>query len=106
MLTYEKVLSVFSDYLREDTDYEVVLTRHGYTVMGWDRYRKDWNNVVYCPTPTTLRNALLDSYASFAEMKISDGERDLTKKEQAQIKAECQKLRQKCKEGENKLGCF
>ena len=45
MLTYEAVLKVFADYLKEDTDYEVVLTAHGYTVMGWDKYREDWNNV-------------------------------------------------------------
>ena len=50
MLTYEAVLKVFADYLKEDTDYEVVLTAHGYTVMGWDKYREDWNNVVHCPT--------------------------------------------------------
>ena len=36
MLTFEMVLEVFKDYLEEDTDCEVVLTKHGYTVMQWD----------------------------------------------------------------------
>lgn len=102
MLTYETITTVFADYLNEDTDYEVVLTRHGYTLMGWDRCREDWNNVVFCPTPEALLDALLDSYASFAEMKLADGERDLTLKEQAQIETECQVLRRKCKEAELK----
>lgn len=36
MLTNEKVLEVFKDYLSQDPDYEVVMASHGYTVMGWD----------------------------------------------------------------------
>ena len=45
MLTNEIVLKVFSDYLNRDTDFEVVLTSKGYTVMGFDCYRQDWNTV-------------------------------------------------------------
>ena len=49
MLTNEIVLKVFSDYLNRDTDFEVVLTSRGYTVMGFDNHRQDWNTVDYCP---------------------------------------------------------
>lgn len=52
MLTNEIVLKVFSDYLNRDTDFEVVLTSRGYTVMGFDCYRQDWNTVDFfalCP---------------------------------------------------------
>ena len=45
MLTNEIVLKVFSDYLARDVDFEVVLTSKGYTVMGFDCYRQDWNTV-------------------------------------------------------------
>ena len=31
MLTFEKVMEVFKDYLTEDTRYEIVKTSHGYT---------------------------------------------------------------------------
>ena len=48
MLTNEIVLKVFSDYLNRDTDFEVVLTSRGYTVMGFDNHRQDWNTVDYC----------------------------------------------------------
>lgn len=41
MLTLKKVLEVFQDYLVENTNYEVVLTKHGYTVMQWDEKSKD-----------------------------------------------------------------
>lgn len=96
MLTNEIVLSVFADYLDRDPDYEVVHTSRGYTVMGWDNRRKDWNTVVYCDTPEDLRDALLDAYANLREMELTDGERDLTEKEEAMLCAECDDLTKKC----------
>ena len=89
MLTNEIVLTVFADYLSRDADFEVILTSRGYTVMGWDKYREDWNTVEYCPT-------LLDAYTSFREMELTDGERDLTAAEKAKVKAECDALTEQC----------
>lgn len=96
MLTNETVLKVFADYLEKDKDYEVVTTSRGYTVMGWDGYRNDWNTVVYCPTPEALRDALLDAYSSFAEMNMTDNERDLTAAEEKQIEVERRTFIQRC----------
>ncbi len=96
MLKNEIVLTVFADYLKCDTDFEVILTSRGYTVMGWDKYREDWNTVEYCPTPESLRDALLDAYTSFREMELTDGERDMTAAEKAQVNAECKALAEKC----------
>lgn len=96
MLTNEIVLTVFADYLSRDADFEVILTSRGYTVMGWDKYREDWNTVEYCPSPEALRDALLDAYTSFREMELTDGERDMTAAEKAQIKAECDALTERC----------
>ena len=42
MLTFEKVLNVFSDYLQQAPLYEVVLTSHGYTLMAWEPERNEW----------------------------------------------------------------
>ena len=39
MLTFEKVLAVFADYLQQDPLYEVILTSHGYTLMAWEPER-------------------------------------------------------------------
>lgn len=61
MLTFEMVLEVFKDYLEEDTDCEVVLTKHGYTVMQWDEKSKTWYGVEYCETPEDLQYELQSS---------------------------------------------
>lgn len=103
MLTNEIVLNVFADYLSQDKDYEVVQTSRCYTVMGWDNHQQDWNTVIPCPTPEILLDALLDAYADFLEMKLTDYERDLTATEKDEVIATCLELKQKCeKEAE---GC-
>ena len=103
MLTNEIVLKVFSDYLARDDDFEVVLTSKGYTVMGFDCYRQDWNTVDYCPTPEALRDSLLNAYESFRELEITGGDRDLTEKEEEKLAKErdaltalCEKEAAKC----------
>ena len=103
MLTNEIVLKVFSDYLNRDDDFEVVLTSKGYTVMGFDCYRQDWNTVDFCPTPEALRDSLLDTYENFRMMEITGGDRDLTEKEEEKLAKErdaltalCEKEAAKC----------
>ena len=103
MLTNEIVLKVFSDYLARDDDFEVVLTRRGYMVMGFDVYHQDWNTVDYCPTPDVLRDSLLNAYENFRELEITGGDRDLTEKEEAKLANErdaltalCEKEAAKC----------
>ena len=103
MLTNKIVLKVFSDYLNRDTDFEVVLTSRGYTVMGFDNHRQDWNTVDFCPTPEALRDSLLNAYESFRELEITGGDRDLTEKEEEKLAKErdaltalCEKEAAKC----------
>ena len=96
MLTNEIVLKVFSDNLNRDTDFEVALTSRGYTVMGFDNHRQDWNTVDFCPTPEALRDSLLNAYESFRELEITGGDRDLTEKEEAQIIEEQNALTELC----------
>lgn len=103
MLTNEIVLKVFSDYLARDDDFEVVLTSKGYTVMGFDNHRQDWNTVDFCPTPEVLLDSLLDAYENFRMLEITGGDRDLTEKEEAKLAKErdaltalCEKEAAKC----------
>ena len=96
MLTFEKVLTVFCDYLQQDTLYEVVLTRRGYTLMAWEPARNTWYSAEYMATPKVLLDSLLDTYANFMEDQITDNERDLTEQETAEIKRQCDLLRAKC----------
>ena len=97
-MTFENVLEVFGDYLREDTDLEIVLTKRGYTVMCWDNTLADWSNTDFCATPEKLRDSLLDFYMSYAELKMTNGQRDLTSAEKQQIQNECDKFRRLCDE--------
>ena len=103
MLTNEIVLKVFSDYLARDTDFEVILTSRGYTVIGFDNHRQDWNTVDYCPTPEALLDSLLDAYENFRMMEITGGDRDLSATEEALLAEErdvltalCEKEAAKC----------
>ena len=98
MLTFEKVLAVFADYLQQDPLYEVILTSHGYTLMAWEPERNEWDSAEFMATPRNLMNSLLDAYANFREEQITDNDRDLTRQEEAELKKECAQLRNKCLE--------
>lgn len=97
MMTFEKVLEVFKDYLTEDTNCEVVLTKHGYTVMQWDEKSKDWYGVEYCETPEDLRDELLSSYRMNEAEKITKTKRELTEEEAQAVNINCRKLLVLCK---------
>ena len=96
MLTFEKVLTVFGDYLQQDSLYEVVRTRHGYTLMAWEPARSIWYSAEYMATPEVLLDSLLDAYANFMEDRITDNERELTKQETDEIQRQCSLLQAKC----------
>ena len=96
MLTFEKVLSVFHDYLEADPMYEVVLTGQGYTLLAWEPARNDWYNAKLAATPGILLEKLIEAYAGFQEDQITESERDLTPSEAAEIEAKCKQLRKQC----------
>lgn len=95
-MTFEKVLEVFADYLREDADCEVIQTRHGYTLLIWDNTAQEWETCEYCPTPESLRDRLANAYSDFAELKLTGGECELADDECAQINAERNRLKGLC----------
>lgn len=70
MMTFEKVLEVFNDYLNKDSVLEVVNTKRGYTVMIWDEKDEQWFGVEHCKAPELLRDALLDGYRDFLEQEL------------------------------------
>lgn len=99
MLTNEKVLEAFKDYLSKEPEYEVVLTSHGYTVMCWNVKGEEWLDVEYCKTPMDLLNALLTSYDNYLEDLITHSNRDLTEQEEKEIQDMKNAMRQKCQAG-------
>lgn len=92
MLTFVKVLDVFREYLAEDTNCEVVLTKHGYTVMQWDEKSKDWFGLEYCATPEDLQEELLSSYRMNEREKVTKTKRELTDEETQMVNESCNKL--------------
>lgn len=84
-MTIEKVLNVFSGYLKQNTAVEVVETARGHVVMIWDSRMKDWSDVYHCPTAKVLMNTLLNCKEVFDEECFTRGERDLTDDERVRV---------------------
>ena len=55
MLSFDRILQVFDDILRQDPLYEIVSTRHGYTLLGWEPNREEWYSVLLLDTPEEKR---------------------------------------------------
>ena len=70
MLTNERVLKIFADYLEKDQALEIVPTRHGYAALLWDKAGRDWSEVTCCPMPEDLFDKLLDAATGYQEYLI------------------------------------
>lgn len=96
MLTNEKVLEVFREYLAADDMCEVVLTSRGYAVMQWNGPREEWYNVQHCATPKALRDALLSIYHDYLAYQYLGDEGDvLTSAQQEEIRQKYAELRER-----------
>ena len=78
MLTFENVLSGFNDYLTEDIRYEITMTSRGYVILEWNANDRELESAVFCPTPESMKDALLDALAGYLQYKITLCKRDLT----------------------------
>lgn len=96
MLTFEKVLEVFKEYLEKDTICEVVHTKQGYTVLYWDGKGEEWYSVDYCKTPEDMIDVLLNGYSDYLEQGYTHNRHNLTDDERMKIDNACNALRQKC----------
>lgn len=56
MLTFEKVLAAFKDYLEKDDRYTILMTPRGYTIMEWDASQQNWAGAEICATPERMRD--------------------------------------------------
>lgn len=95
MLTFEKVMAVFKDYLAEDTRYEIVMTSRGYTVLEWDSTANTWAGEELCATPEIMQNVLLDDFTGYLEYKAIIESGEITGTEQARIAEQRQTLLEK-----------
>ena len=95
MLTFEKVMAVFKDYLAGDTRYEIVMTSHGYTVLEWDSIANTWACEELCATPEIMRDVLLDNFTGYLEYKAIIESGEITETEQVKITEQRQMLLEK-----------
>ena len=102
MLTYEKVLEIFADYLGEDECAEVVSTRHGHALMMWEPAVHGWEEVTPCETPDELFNALLEQAKSYRTylLAIEQGIDNYTPEIASRAEEMCQPYLEKRREAE------
>ncbi|MBD5095303.1 MAG: hypothetical protein HDT26_13725 [Subdoligranulum sp.] len=90
MLTFEKVLDAFKDFLATDDMFEVVMTSHGYAILEWDSRMKNWIEAKCCATPQDMAEILLNNYIGTLEYQVTLARRELTEDDLAQIEAQRQ----------------
>ena len=98
-MTYEKVIAAFKTFLTEDDTYDVVNTKHGYTVLNGEADCRELYSALLCRSPEELRDTLLDAYREYRTFQLLSGntERTLTQEETMLIAMECDKLSLQCK---------
>lgn len=101
MLTYEKVLEVFKDYLAEDDSCEVLIASQGYLVVDWDTRKSDseWVTSRLCQTPEHLRDVLRSRYEEYQGYKLTGGyKRELLPSEDMDIRLTGEAMAERCNE--------
>ena len=73
ILTYEKVLKAFKDYLTEDGSCEVLQSSRGYLVVDWDSCKDNWVTARLCNTPALLCDTLRSHYEEYQGYRLTDG---------------------------------
>lgn len=92
MLTFEKVLSAFKEYLAKDTRYEVIMASRGYTILEWNSNNRELESATFCPTPEAMKDALLSAMAGYLQYNTTLCNRELTDKEREQIAAQVEEF--------------
>lgn len=96
MMTFEKVLSVFADYLKQDTAVEVITTSRGYSVLRWSEREKNWADFEHCSSPEKMFAELSNQYESFRFIQITGYKRELSQEEEGTIQEEIEAMKKSC----------
>ena len=95
MLTFEKVLQIFSEYLSADPEVDTAKTKYGYVILFWDNLRNVWYDSKTCATPESLFNGLLSAYRFYRVFAYTRGDRELPSEVRTQIEEEMNLFRTK-----------
>ena len=90
MLTFENVLTVFRDYLRQDPEEEVLSCRRGYVRISWNSDSRYCVDGVLCRTPEELFDLLLQDYWDFELIRRTQGRREATAADEKAVDELCQ----------------
>ena len=88
MLTFEKVLEIFADYLTADETIEVYISRHGCVRVEFDQDFHYCSGEV-CHTPKELFDLLADDYRTYLEIELTKGKREVTEDDEREADAFC-----------------
>lgn len=93
MLTFEKVLEIFEDYLAQDMELEVYKSWYGYVCVSFNGSPPDlpYCEGDVCRTPEELFDHLLVEYESFASIQLTKGRREENEVDEEQVRRLCQK---------------
>lgn len=97
MLTFEKVLEIFADYLTADETIEVYISRHGCVRVEFDQDFHYCSGEV-CHTPKELFNLLADDYRTYVEIELTKGRRELTEDDEREADALCKRYLERWRE--------
>ena len=100
MLTFERVLEGFGDYLAADKSCEVLRCSRGCMVLNWENcLENDRVTARLCSSPEDLRDILRFSYVEYQGFFLTDGyQRDLTGRENQDIERRGMELAARCEE--------
>ena len=92
MLTFEKVLEIFEDYLAQDMELEVYKTRYGYVCVSFNGSPPDPPPCEgdVCRAPEELFDLLLTDYQDFELLRRTKGRREVTEADEKAVKELCQ----------------
>ena len=96
MLTFDKLLSAYVDYLSTDEDIEIITTKKGYVGLTWDSERCVLCETEFLETPEAMKEFILSSYETLQQVHITKGKRDLTDEEVAKVKTMVQAMSDLC----------
>ena len=97
MLTFEKVLEIFADYLAADETIEVYISRHGCVRVEFDQNFHYCTGEV-CHTPKELFDLLADDYRTYQEIELTKGKREVTEDDEREADALCKRYLERWKE--------
>ena len=97
MLTFDKVMEIFADYLTADANIEVDISRHGCVRVEFDQDFHYCSGEV-CHTPKELFNLLADDYRTYVEIELTKGRRELTEDDEGDADALCKRYLERWRE--------